>query len=188
MVQLSTDYTPRQFLEHEFSVRFIKDLRSDHAGETGAVWIYRGVLRVARDPEVVSFATHHLEAERRHLAFFQAWLPKKHQSKLIPLWKVSGFLLGAVAALLGKKMLYVTISAVESFVVEHYQKQLDYLNREGNRTERSLLALLSQFQADESHHKLDAVTRINNIAGAAGIWLRLVEGGSRIAANAARLF
>ena len=27
-----------------------KDLRSDHAGETGAVMIYNGILAVSRDP------------------------------------------------------------------------------------------------------------------------------------------
>ena len=36
------------------------DLRSDHAGETGAVYFYRGVLDVATDPAVRDFAEEHL--------------------------------------------------------------------------------------------------------------------------------
>jgi len=36
------------------------DLRTDHAGEVGAVCIYQGVLRFARDPALRSFAEHHL--------------------------------------------------------------------------------------------------------------------------------
>ncbi|MBC7446006.1 MAG: demethoxyubiquinone hydroxylase family protein, partial [Polaromonas sp.] len=41
----------------------VADLRSDHAGETGAVWIYRGMLCVTRDAAVRTFATHHLATE-----------------------------------------------------------------------------------------------------------------------------
>ncbi len=32
------------------------DIRSDHAGETGAVMIYRGILAASRDPAVREFA------------------------------------------------------------------------------------------------------------------------------------
>lgn len=181
-------HRPPAFSENQFSKRFIRDLRSDHAGETGAVWIYLGVLRIARDPDVLCFARQHLEAERRHLGFFQCWLPKKHHSMMTPVWKLSGFLLGLVAALLGKKMLFLTISAVESFVVEHYQKQLDYLEQEGNPAERTLIDFLIEFQADEAHHREDAITRIKEGTKATGIWIWLVENGSRWAANAARLF
>ena len=42
------------------------ELRTDHAGETGAVWIYRGVLAVSRDPALRAFAQRHLATERRH--------------------------------------------------------------------------------------------------------------------------
>ena len=31
-------------------------LRSDHAGEVGAVYIYKGILTIAKDPELVSFS------------------------------------------------------------------------------------------------------------------------------------
>ena len=35
-------------------------LRSDHAGEVGADYIYRGILRIARDPDLVNFSKRHL--------------------------------------------------------------------------------------------------------------------------------
>ena len=47
-----------------------KDLRSDHAGETGAVMIYKGILAVSRDPALRSFASTHLETEQKHLELF----------------------------------------------------------------------------------------------------------------------
>ena len=55
--------------------RLVRDLRSDHAGETGAVWIYKGILAVSSDAELREFAREHLATERRHLHFFDAWLP-----------------------------------------------------------------------------------------------------------------
>mgnify|MGYP001315731459 CR=1 FL=1 len=33
-----------------------REMRSNHAGELGAVWIYRGVLAVTRDPALRAFA------------------------------------------------------------------------------------------------------------------------------------
>ena len=32
----------------------IPDLRTNHAGETGAVYIYKGILTVTKDPEFIS--------------------------------------------------------------------------------------------------------------------------------------
>jgi ubiquinone biosynthesis monooxygenase Coq7 len=66
-------------------------MRSNHAGETGAVWIYRGVLAVSRDAEIRSFAAHHLATEQLHLRFFDDWLSAPQKSVLLPLWRLSGF-------------------------------------------------------------------------------------------------
>ena len=43
------------------------ELRASHAGETGAVWIYRGILlvnRFKRDSDIDMFAKHHLATEK----------------------------------------------------------------------------------------------------------------------------
>ncbi|MEM7610905.1 MAG: demethoxyubiquinone hydroxylase family protein [Pseudomonadota bacterium] len=64
-----------------------RELRSDHAGETGAVWIYRGLLAASRNPELRAFAEEHFEAERQHLAFFESWLPARFKTRLTPLWR-----------------------------------------------------------------------------------------------------
>ena len=42
-------------------------LRSDHAGEVGAVYIYKGILKIAKDPELVNFSKRHLVTEESHL-------------------------------------------------------------------------------------------------------------------------
>ena len=54
--------------EQHFATRLRRDLRSDHAGEFGAVAIYTGVLAVARDPGVRAFALRHQATEADHLA------------------------------------------------------------------------------------------------------------------------
>ena len=90
------------------------DMRSNHAGETGAVCIYRGILRVTRDPGIARFAKDHLATEEKHLSIFEAWLPKQHRSFLLPLWRLAGYLLGMIAASLGPRWVFTTIDAVEN--------------------------------------------------------------------------
>ena len=103
------------------------ELRSDHAGETGAVWLYLGMIRCSRDPEVIDFASSHLETEREHLHLFDAWLEPEDKSLLIPVWRLAGWILGAIAATGGRNMTYVTVGAVEKFVVGHYEDQINAL-------------------------------------------------------------
>ncbi|MCZ8149187.1 MAG: demethoxyubiquinone hydroxylase family protein, partial [Roseomonas sp.] len=93
----------------------VRELRSDHAGETGAVMIYRGILAVSRDPGVRDFAARHGATEQGHLDLLEQLLPPAQRSRLLPIWKVAGFLTGALPALFGPRAVHVTIDAVESF-------------------------------------------------------------------------
>ena len=38
----------------------IPHFRSNHAGETGAIYIYKGILTVSKDPEIREFSHKHL--------------------------------------------------------------------------------------------------------------------------------
>ncbi len=163
------------------------DLRSDHAGETGAVWIYRGILALSRDPEIRAFAIEHLQTEREHLAFFDRWLPAALHSRLLPLWRLAGWTLGALSLLGGRRGVYLTIDAVETFVVQHYQEQIEYL--QAQREHREVRAVLRRFQRDEDHHRADAAQRSSetgNEGWLARRWRKLVGEGSRLAVVAAR--
>lgn len=171
------------------SLRLQADLRSDHAGETGAVWIYRGILALSRDPEIRAFASEHLETEKVHLAFFDSWLPSELHSRILPLWRLAGWLLGAVSLLGGRRGVYLTIDAVETFVVEHYQEQIEYLQNQ--REHREVRAVLRRFQRDEDHHRADAAERGAADGPAAPGWIgrqwrNVVGEGSRLAVVAAR--
>lgn len=164
------------------------ELRSDHAGETGAVFIYKGILALSRDSEVRAFAEDHLATEEGHLALFDAWLDVASCSALLPAWRLSGWVLGAIAALGGRATAFTTIAAVETFVVAHYQQQLDRLAAEGIYPE--VAVVLRSLQADEEHHRADAEQR-NNSANSgllAQLWAGIVGAGSAAAVIAARRF
>jgi len=163
----------------------IGDLRSDHAGETGAVAIYLGILAASRNARIRHFAREHLATEREHLARLGALLPLNRRSALLPLWRVAGWLTGFLPALFGPRAVYATIDAVETFVDHHYEEQIRKLPADGPGG--ALRALLMACQADEVHHRDEA-----RAAGAAPAgrliqaWQWLVGTGSALAVAAAR--
>ncbi|WP_425257774.1 demethoxyubiquinone hydroxylase family protein [Rubrivivax sp. RP6-9] len=166
------------------------DLRSDHAGETGAVWIYRGVLAVARDPAVRDFARRHLATEQEHLRLVTALLPWPQRSRLLVPWRVAGFLTGALPALAGPRAVFATIAAVETFVDRHYQQQIDQLDAlppARRSASAPLRALLAQCQADECAHRDEAAALAAPRAGPLlRAWCAAVGRGSAVAVAVAR--
>lgn len=144
-----------------------RELRSDHAGETGAVFIYRGIAAVARwrgDAELLAFATAHGLTEAEHLHLVEQWLPPQRRSRLLGPWRLAGWLTGALPALAGRRAVYGTIAAVETFVDRHYQQQIDHLHAHGGP--QGLLPLLQRCQADECHHRDEAAA----LAGTTRPW------------------
>ena len=161
------------------------DLRSDHAGETGAVWIYRGILCVTRDPRVRAFATAHLATEQRHLAFFETQLPAAMRTRARFLWCMAGWLTGALPALFGARAVFVTIAAVETFVDRHYAAQIALLDAPEHRP---LRAKLLEFQQDERAHRDEASIRSRGTRGVLGRgWSKLVGAGSAAGVTLARV-
>jgi ubiquinone biosynthesis monooxygenase Coq7 len=136
------------------SPHLLRELRSDHAGETGAVFIYKGIEAVARwrgDVELLNFAKAHGVTEADHLTEVTNWLPASQKSLLLGPWRLAGWLTGALPALFGRRAVYATIAAVETFVDHHYQQQIDHLHEFGGP--EGLLPLLIRCQADEQHHR-----------------------------------
>ena len=156
----------------------LRDLRSDHAGETGAVEIYRGILAVTRDAEVREFAQHHLATERLHLELMEQMLPSALRSRLLPLWRVSGWLLGALPALVGSNAVYRTIDAVESFVDAHYAAQIDRLD--GRPVDYALRRVLESCRDDEIAHRDDARRRLGPPGPVGRLWRGIVWCGSAL--------
>ncbi len=163
------------------------ELRSDHAGETGAVSIYRGILAVSQDPWVRDMAASHLVTERRHLAVMDRLVPAASRSRLLPVWRVAGWLTGALPALVGARAVYITIQAVESFVDEHYSAQLRALDSMPQHS-----AIYSQLIAcweDEVDHRDEAAALAGHRRSiAARLWSAMVGAGSRFAVALARRY
>ena len=169
----------------------VADVRSDHAGETGAVWIYRGILAVTSDPALRSFANHHLATEQSHLNEISAILPPARRSWLLLPWRCAGFATGALPALAGPRAVYATIHAVETFVDQHYQHQLDRIDAlavsQPSVTLAPLRALLHQCQQDECQHRDEALALQGVPAGrVVRAWCWLVDAGSQVAVHLAR--
>ena len=154
----------------------LADLRSDHAGETGTVAIYRGVLAVAQDPALCEFAHSHLETEQRHLDWMQRLVPVQQRSRLLPLWRAAGWLTGALPALFGRRAVYRTIDAVEGFVDRHYAEQVEKL--QGRPQDAALLQLIEACRADEIEHREDARRRLGPPGIVGRLWSALVGLGS----------
>tara|TARA_B100001564_G_scaffold226501_1_gene190957 strand:+ start:201 stop:716 length:516 start_codon:yes stop_codon:yes gene_type:complete len=159
----------------------IPDLRTDHAGETGAVFIYKGILLVSKDKEILEFAENHLLTEKKHLELIEKILPDSEKSKLLFLWKFLGLLTGLIPALIGKKFIYVTIFFVESFVEKHYNEQILKLKK--NKKSVELIQLLEKLKNDEISHKEDSLKRFGKLSLLLRIWGNIVEIGSRTAVS-----
>ena len=177
--------------------RLVADLRTDHAGETGAVMIYRGVLATTRDATVRDFAQGHLATEAAHLATIEQLLTPRQRSRLLPLWRAAGWLTGALPAWIGPRAVYATIEAVETFVDHHYTEQIDAIDQldpaRAQAPLQMLRAQLHSFRADEIDHRDDAAARFDLFAARAALpspalrlWIWAVGAGSRGAVKICR--
>ena len=162
-------------------------LRSDHAGEVGAVYIYKGILSIAKDPALVEFSKRHLETEKEHLRKIEEVLPVSKRSKLVGIWKVAGYLLGFLPSLFGPRIVFATIEAVESFVEDHYEEQLKYL-RAQNNPDQTLINLLQSCQDDEIEHKNESAIKKRSTPGfLLNFWMKIVGWGSSSAVKVAKI-
>ena len=165
----------------------IGDLRSDHAGETGAVWIYKGMLFVSRDEKVRAFANHHLQTESQHLELMSALLPPLRRSWLLIPWRMAGFVTGVLPALFGQRTVFATIAAVETFVGVHYQQQIDALQLRPEHA--ALRQVLIDCQSDEHAHRDEARGYLSQPPGGIlALWCAAIGGGSAVAVTLARKF
>ena len=131
-------------------------LRVDHAGEYGAVAIYRGQLAVFERQSGKERITGQLKEmagqEQEHLDAFDKLLNagSVRPTALSPVWNAAGFALGAATALLGEKAAHACTEAVETVIEEHYGDQIAELEAAG---ETELAARMTKFRDEEVAHK-----------------------------------
>jgi len=179
--RLARDFEPPAAIPADL----IGEMRSDHAGETGAVWIYHGVLAFSRDARVRDFARRHRDTERHHLQRIAEVLPWPRHSWLLVPWRAAGFATGALPAIFGPRAVYATIAAVETFVNHHYQQQIDTLA--GRAEHAALRDMLIECQAEECEHRDESIEQQGKAAaGLLSLWCKLVGWGSAMAVHIAR--
>ena len=158
-------------------------LRVDHAGELGAVHIYRGqraVLNRASGMDRIAYQLQEMEGhEAEHLAAFDRLLTERRvrPTLLAPVWRLAGFALGAGTALLGEKAAHACTEAVETVIEQHYAGQIAELAD----SEPALAHDLAKFRDEELHHRDLAVEEGAREAAAYPLLAAVIRIGCRAA-------
>ena len=161
-------------------------MRSNHAGETGAVWIYIGARCVFWNKSIRNMSRDHYKTEKNHLIVMKYLVPSMKRSKLLILWRILGFFLGFISAFVGFKFFCSTIESVETFVEKHYKEQIEFLY--DSSTSYGLLQVLTICCNDEIDHQMEALkargsSLQNNYEK---IWSCVIAKGSSVAVNISR--
>lgn len=168
---------------HARRTRLAEILRVDHAGELGAVHIYRGqraVIDAARGKQRTAAQLAEMEGhETEHLARFNALLNERQvrPTLLAPVWRAAGFAIGAGTALLGEKAAHACTEAVETVIEEHYAGQIAELQAR----DPTLAAELSKFRDEELAHRDIAVSEGARDAPGYGLLSAVIRAGCRAA-------
>ena len=145
-------------------------LKVNHAGEYGAIRIYRAQIWVARRfyPDVVAFLEETLRHEINHCAMFRGAMPERRARpcRATILWGNGGLILGFLTALMGRKGIWICTAAVEGAVHKHLDDQLFFLRDK----DPELYSLIDAIQAEELHHLNYAEERIMSRS----LWARML--------------
>lgn len=129
-----------------------KMIKVDHAGENGAVSIYRAQALVSRllHPGLVTMLAENQRHEEQHRAIFAAHLQARGIRRCISYHAcgLGGFAMGFATALMGQKAIHATTYAVEHVVLAHLETQMAYLRE----TDTEAMACVAQIHADEQAH------------------------------------
>ena len=125
-------------------------IRVNQAGELGAIQIYKGQLAVLKNKKVAKELKDMLKKELKHYNKFNDLIREYEvrPTALSPIWKRGAFLLGVSTAILGKKATMACTEAVEEVIINHYEKQTEYLKNK----DKKLCKITKKFCAEEKEH------------------------------------
>lgn len=128
-------------------------LRVDHAGEFGAIHIYRAQIAVSRwlykdiVPKLEEMLSHEVEHFRRFDSILKA--RRVRHCYALRIWQAGGALVGFVTAMLGRNAIWVCTDSIESTVLHHLEWQLDFLHQH----DAEVHAAVQSIQGDEEAHR-----------------------------------
>ncbi|MCI5045294.1 MAG: demethoxyubiquinone hydroxylase family protein [Aquisalinus sp.] len=158
-------------------------LRVDHAGEYGAVQIYKGQRavfdRLPQKARLSRLLKEMEEGEQKHLKAFDGLLAehKARPTAFAPVWNIAGFALGAGTALMGEKAAMACTSAVEEVIEKHYAEQAEELGD----SEPELRDTILEFREDELEHKDTAIEEGAEEAPGYGLLKGVIQAGCHLA-------
>lgn len=149
------EMTAQSLVDPEYANRVLK---VNHAGEHGAVNIYRGQIMAARltarsmIAELTEFKAH----EEKHRAIFWSELLRRNRPrcKSYFLCGLGGFALGLVTGLCGRRAIAATTVAVEKVVLDHLEQQLNALRNIDSPAFNAVSAIVTE---ERHHHDQSAV-------------------------------
>lgn len=150
-------------------------LKVNHAGEYGAIRIYRSQILVSRllYPEIVGFLEKTLSHEIRHCAEFRQAMPERsaRPCRIMGLWGNGGYVLGFLTGLMGREAIWVCTEAVEQTVHRHLEEQLTFLHGRDD----SLRDLILGIQGDELEHLEYAQARISRRGAGSALLTKIIS-------------
>ncbi len=129
-----------------------KMIKVDHAGENGAVNIYRAqkigayIFARAQLPEIVRYQQH----EEQHRGIFANHLEEYGIRRCISyhLCGIGGFALGLVTGFMGSQAVFATTYAVEHVALNHLEHQMAFLKS----ADKKAFDCVEQVVVDEREH------------------------------------
>ncbi len=129
-----------------------KMIKVNHAGENGAVNIYRAqkMISTFRSSHLVPQLKQQQLHEEAHRHIFYDYLVNNGGRRCVSyhLCGIGGYVLGFITGLLGQNAIAATTFAVEKVVLSHLEKQLTYLKN----THTEAYGCVSSIVADEKAH------------------------------------
>ena len=145
-------------------------MKVNHAGEHGAVNIYRGQIFIAkwRAPELVDELSSFMSHELRHRSIFLSELERrdKPRCRSYTLCGVGGYILGVLTGLFGHAAIAGTTVAVERVVLKHLHVQINGLTP----FDKQAVAAIQLIIDDEQEHHDQADSDISGTE----LWARIL--------------
>jgi ubiquinone biosynthesis monooxygenase Coq7 len=146
-------------------------IKVNHAGEHGAVNIYRAQLLACwwRKSDLKSELRGFLDHEKRHRAIFASELTRRGRPRCRSYWLcgVGGFVLGLVTGFCGRPSIAATTVAVETVVLRHLEAQMSVLS---SADPAAVSAIRSIFDDELAHRN-----RAANESRAGIFWPRVLR-------------
>lgn len=156
-------------------------IRVNHAGEFGAQVIYKSQIKFSKDKNLKKELKRISDEEMVHFKYFDEEITKNRTRPTVmqPIWKVGGYVLGAVSSILGEKYVHACTEAVESTIVDHYNEQIEFLKKA--KIKNDLRIKIQKFCDEEKSHKENSTKKIDSTDKS----LMVFKGLTKIATKAA---